>query len=545
MLVEDGDGDGLADLVETPDHIGTNPFNPDTDGDGLSDGDEIVKKTDPLEPDTDRDGVMDSEDIDPFHDLLVTVKIRRIKILDPVDYGVDWESISIPYPVVKECWDKSHFPWYVPHYHTTTEYYDVEVPVYQPVKYAEPAFAVKISDQWRSKPTQWVHSDPTPLAIGVEDYYFTADFPMNVPDDEPTVDIQIAAWDWDLSTDLPEVAEEVLAALLGLDSLEPDMLDISRSPRKILHIMYYLDDYYGHRQGTWSGDTSNEVSIGVAGKRALIEFSVKTEYELSYEEQRELAEEYSPILYFRFDEKHSPRDIRDFLDHAVLKDGSGNKIISTLKPENLTNYSGENYKDYYLDLDDTYHEIDSSTYDGKIYAHVFTAYNHKIVIQYWFFYLYNDGLWPAPDHEGDWEMIQLVLPSKTSSPSLVSYSWHYSVKISDWSLLLPLREGNHPKVYVAVGGHASRFKPLTEEEWALYVVGRRWEINKDYTIDILSHQTWLSFWGHWGELKEKKAESGPPGPVFRYSANITGEDPFAYMWTDPIFWGKNPTYPAP
>lgn len=58
----DTDGDGLLDGTEVD--IGTDPLNPDTDGDGLSDGYEVnVSLTDPLNPDTDGDGLTD--DIDP------------------------------------------------------------------------------------------------------------------------------------------------------------------------------------------------------------------------------------------------------------------------------------------------------------------------------------------------------------------------------------------------------------------------------------------------------------------------------------------------
>jgi hypothetical protein len=42
---------------------GTEPLDPDTDGDGLSDGDEVnVVGTDPLDPDHDGDGVCDGDD---------------------------------------------------------------------------------------------------------------------------------------------------------------------------------------------------------------------------------------------------------------------------------------------------------------------------------------------------------------------------------------------------------------------------------------------------------------------------------------------------
>ena len=57
----DSDGDGLTDDEEVK--WKTDPFNPDTDGDGLSDGDEVHKwRTDPLNPDTDYDGLKDGYD---------------------------------------------------------------------------------------------------------------------------------------------------------------------------------------------------------------------------------------------------------------------------------------------------------------------------------------------------------------------------------------------------------------------------------------------------------------------------------------------------
>jgi hypothetical protein len=58
----DTDGDGISDGDEVHKYH-TNPLNPDTDGDGLSDGDEIRLGTNPLNPDTDGDGIPDGIEV--------------------------------------------------------------------------------------------------------------------------------------------------------------------------------------------------------------------------------------------------------------------------------------------------------------------------------------------------------------------------------------------------------------------------------------------------------------------------------------------------
>ena len=58
----DSDGDGLLDDDEV--RIGTDPYDPDTDKDGLSDGEEVHQyKTDPLIADTDWDGLKDGAEV--------------------------------------------------------------------------------------------------------------------------------------------------------------------------------------------------------------------------------------------------------------------------------------------------------------------------------------------------------------------------------------------------------------------------------------------------------------------------------------------------
>jgi uncharacterized protein (TIGR03382 family) len=70
---KDSDGDGLTDKHET-DVTGTDPFDADTDNDGIDDGDEVSGggsadtydpgvDTDPLDTDTDDDGVSDGDEV--------------------------------------------------------------------------------------------------------------------------------------------------------------------------------------------------------------------------------------------------------------------------------------------------------------------------------------------------------------------------------------------------------------------------------------------------------------------------------------------------
>lgn len=59
---QDSDGDGLSDEQERA--LGTDPFNPDTDNDFLTDGEEVlIYGTNPLNRDTDRDALIDGDEV--------------------------------------------------------------------------------------------------------------------------------------------------------------------------------------------------------------------------------------------------------------------------------------------------------------------------------------------------------------------------------------------------------------------------------------------------------------------------------------------------
>ncbi len=77
----DTDGDGLTDYEEVTKYH-TDPLKADTDGDGLSDGDEVMKyHTDPLKADTDGDGLSDGDEVLKYH-------------TDPLKVDTDGDGLS-------------------------------------------------------------------------------------------------------------------------------------------------------------------------------------------------------------------------------------------------------------------------------------------------------------------------------------------------------------------------------------------------------------------------------------------------------------------
>lgn len=88
---EDNDNDGLLNYQEV--YFKTDPNNPDTDGDGLTDFDEIViTKTDPLKEDTDDNGVLDcDEDFD--RDGLINID-ELLNNADPYNEDTDFDGLN-------------------------------------------------------------------------------------------------------------------------------------------------------------------------------------------------------------------------------------------------------------------------------------------------------------------------------------------------------------------------------------------------------------------------------------------------------------------
>lgn len=110
-LLVDSDGDGITDANELT--IGLAPDNPDSDGDGLSDGAELVRDLDPGDDDTDNDGLRDGAELfvhgtdphdpdtdgdsfpDPADDLTTDDGDEVLRLCtDPLDQDTDDDGFS-------------------------------------------------------------------------------------------------------------------------------------------------------------------------------------------------------------------------------------------------------------------------------------------------------------------------------------------------------------------------------------------------------------------------------------------------------------------
>ncbi len=105
---------------------------------------------------------------------------------------------------------------------------------------------------------------------------------------------------------------------------------------------------------------------------------------------------------------------------------------------------------------DSYEELragpDSAAWaQPTVWAHPFVEGSGRVVVQYWYFYPFNDYL---GNHEGDWEHVNVVLNAGADSIAEVHYFFHErSVRLPQRGYVPETRDGTHPVVYV--GGRAN------------------------------------------------------------------------------------------
>lgn len=204
-----------------------------------------------------------------------------------------------------------------------------------------------------------------------------------------------------------------------------------------------------------------------------------------------------------------------------------------------------------------------AVYASVVQNNADSKYNGEIAINYYFHYPRSN--WKEYDgrntHEGDWEGITVFLSN--GKPVRVAYAQHVSVsnlsdyggQTLDWEYVE--REGNRPKVYVGLGGHASypfpgvtdvgttitRYKKeFHKGDYVIYnpssddvkYLPRAGSIDKN---DVANN--WLLYPGKWGvpdlngDGVTVLGDSAPRGPMFLDTAlNVTTTGAGA-RWLDP------------
>ncbi len=233
------------------------------------------------------------------------------------------------------------------------------------------------------------------------------------------------------------------------------------------------------------------------------------------------AEDYTPILYYEGEETCYPVEAEYHISNSNLEtiDIQGNEVIF--------------YNNYHGTIKDNgvINHYNSQSRDVKVYYRCYPDNTNPTAIQYWMFYAFNKG--DLNQHEGDWEMVQIVF--NNGKPSSVGYSQHHSGQRATWEQVE--REGNHIIVYVARGSHANYLRSYSGKVGiASDIVGNNGRVIRlsSSELEELDNQEWLDFDGLWGEINGAEdialGQAGPQGPSYRENGN---------MWDNPIAWGQS------
>ncbi len=250
----------------------------------------------------------------------------------------------------------------------------------------------------------------------------------------------------------------------------------------------------------------------------------------------DLASQYAPVLHFTAGEKFYPTSVDYIIESSQLKQrASGTPTVVDSAPtvDSLGTYvQGELFLDNKLGIFDDIaadYSLKLSRLGYTVYANIAQSSSGK-VIQYWFFYIYNNG--PLNDHQGDIEVVEVFLDN-AGNPQTALYSQHGAGQNTAWSNVE--KTGDHPVVYVAQGSHANYFRSCQGKigiENDVVASDGKTLNPTDYSIEMLDSQGWLDFpgrWGYWGTDSEMALGlAGPYGPVFNQDG-IRWAQPQTYL----------------
>ncbi len=291
--------------------------------------------------------------------------------------------------------------------------------------------------------------------------------------------------------------------------------------------------------------------------------------ELNVSTSLNLLQKYAPILCMHPNERFYPTNVKVMLENSKLCTekwlGLGIKEVKKIPTLRLLMKKENNDEHYNLQLTGKAKDLlqDTNHWKTKITVYgrkVVDEYVGNTVLQYWFFYIYND--WQNK-HEGDWEMIQINL-DKNDKPKYIVYSIHHGGNRLEWDDKMVSKDDKkpeHPLIYVTLGGHGCWNEP-GDHRWyqgkhvcfldcvdetgngdSLYPNIEPFTSKKDLIYELkdisnLKENDWIYWNGYWGKQEMGLGKSGPPSPP--YIDYIEEKRNSIRRWEFPFLWAFDP-----
>lgn len=291
---------------------------------------------------------------------------------------------------------------------------------------------------------------------------------------------------------------------------------------------------------------------------ALSEFELSLRYSLRALSDRELAEEFAPSFRLHPSDAYVPMRVDLALAHAECYPASGGQkqgcstallggdwLNATTSYVDFQGYPGDALDDD--NSSEHYYRAnvrDQANAAPTVYARVWRD-DDRTVIQYWLYYYYNSWGWQGGLglglglHEGDWEMVQVVLDSE-EEPLYAVFAQHFNLPApylnfngaskKEWNdLARDTVNGDHPIVYPGLGSHASYFGPYPYLYAYDATASLATPLLRPAVYLLQPADSWISYRGKWGQPRRLLSfNGGPPSP---------GQQ--GQKWDTPLAWGEH------
>ncbi len=224
---------------------------------------------------------------------------------------------------------------------------------------------------------------------------------------------------------------------------------------------------------------------------------------------------YLIVLFYLF-----VRTMKFIFDH-VIPEGPG--MVMDILSQATEKIARESFFEYSKILEEDAQPV----YYGRVLHEVDGQKNNWTILQYHFFYAFNDWRLAANGmnhHEGDWEMVAVYL--RNDSPYAVLFSQHGAGNIEKWETVIKAVDKlevvtTHPVVYVALGSHANYSRPEAIRSPSMYKPGKLQRFL--FWTDGLIHYLFLLL------NPNQKARQIALKEIATKHTNFLAEDAFIYM----------------